>query len=65
MDILMQTPDYVYILELKLDQSADIALQQIRDKGYDRPFMNDTRQLFKIGISFSTAEKLISEWKIE
>jgi hypothetical protein len=28
MDILMQTSDYIYILELKIDQSADVALQQ-------------------------------------
>ena len=64
MDILIQTPDYIYILELKLNQSADIALQQIEEKGYAKPFANDPRRLFKIGINFSTEKKLIDDWKI-
>ena len=37
------------------------ALQQIEDKGYARPFEGDKRTLFRIGVNFSTATKLI-EW---
>lgn len=64
MDIVLQTPDYVYIMELKINQSADIALQQIEEKGYAKAFMNDSRKLFKIGINFSTEKKLIDDWKV-
>jgi hypothetical protein len=64
MDILMQTPQYVYILELKIDRTALEALQQIEDKGYARPFANDPRKLFKIGINFSAEKKLIDDWMI-
>ena len=64
MDIVIQTPDYIYILELKLNQSADVALQQIEEKGYAQSFANDPRKLFKIGINFSTEKKLIDDWKI-
>ena len=64
MDILLQTPQYIYILELKINQSAKVALQQIEDKGYANPFINDNRQLFKIGVNFSTETKLIDDWKI-
>ena len=64
MDILMQTPQFVYILELKIDKTAQDALQQIEDKGYARPFANDPRQLFKIGINFSTEKKLIDDWLV-
>ncbi len=63
-DVVIQTPQYVYILELKVDRSAQEALQQIEDKGYARPFANDGRQLFKVGINFSTTSKLIDDWKI-
>ena len=65
MDIVMQTPQYVYILELKIDQNAAAALQQIEEKGYAQPFAQDPRKLFKIGINFSTKTKLIDDWKIE
>ena len=64
MDIVMQTPDYVYILELKINQTAAIALQQIEAKGYAQPFANDSRRLFKIGINFCTETKLIDDWEV-
>ena len=63
-DVLIQTPDYIYILELKINQTAAAALQQIEDKGYALPFASDPRQLFKIGINFSTETKLIDDWRI-
>lgn len=65
MDIVIQTPQYVYILELKMDQTADIALQQIEDRGYANAFAGDARKLFKIGINFNTEKKLIDDWKIK
>ena len=64
MDILMQTSQYIYILELKLDKTADEALTQIEAKGYAKPFADDVRQLFKIGINFSTSTRRIDDWKI-
>ena len=64
MDAVIQTPDYIYILELKMNQSADAALRQIEEKGYARPFESDSRTLYKIGINFSTETKLIDDWKI-
>ena len=63
-DILLQTKDYVYIMELKVDSSADEALKQIEEKGYDRPFSADPRRLFRIGVSFSSANRRIDEWKV-
>lgn len=64
MDILMQTPDYIYILELKINKTAAEALQQIEEKGYAQPFANDNRKIFRIGINFSTETKLIDDWLI-
>ena len=65
MDIVMQTPEYVYILELKMDKTAEEALAQIEAKGYAKPFAGDSRKLFKIGINFSTATRRIDDWKID
>lgn len=64
MDILMQTPDYIYIMELKVNKTADVALQQIEDKGYAQPFTDDPRRLFKVGINFSTRTKRFDDWKV-
>ena len=64
MDILVQTKNYVYILELKIDQSADAALQQIETKQYAKPFEGDGRTIYKIGVSFSSQTRRLTEWKI-
>ena len=64
MDILVQTTDYVYILELKIDQSANAALQQIEQKQYAAAFAGDHRRLYKIGVSFSSETRRVNEWKI-
>ena len=63
-DLLLQTKDYIYIVELKIDNTADAALQQIDDKGDAKPFVNDPRKIFKIGVSFSTGTRRIEDWKI-
>lgn len=63
-DISIETPDYVYIIEIKKDESADAALKQIAEKAYDRRYADDARKVFKIGISFSTRFRGIEEWKV-
>lgn len=62
-DLTIQTPDHIYIMELKLDATADEALEQIERKQYAAPFATDSRQLHKLGISFSTKTRKIEEWK--
>lgn len=63
-DLLLQTKDYIYIVELKINNTADVALQQIEEKGYAKPFSDDSRKIFKIGVSFSTGNRRIEEWKV-
>ncbi len=64
MDVLMQTPDYIYILELNVNQTAAVALQQIEDKGYAAPFAADPRRLFKLGVNFNSARRMIDDWAV-
>ena len=47
MDMLVQTKDYIYIFEFKIDKSADEALKQIEGKQYAKPFESDARKLYK------------------
>ncbi len=63
-DLLIKTDRYIYIIELKLNGSAEDALKQIEDKGYALPFANDSRTIFKIGISFSQTTRNIDHWII-
>ena len=64
-DCIVETPDYVYIFEFKLDGTADDALAQIEEKGYARPYAADSRKLYRIGAVFSSQTGTISEWKVK
>lgn len=63
-DLIIQTKEFIYIFELKVNADADVALRQIDEKDYARPFEGDSRKLFKIGVNFSTATRRIEDWKI-
>lgn len=62
-DCVLETPQYVYIFEFKLDGTAEEALRQIEEKGYAGEYASDTRILYKIGASFSSETGTIGEWK--
>ena len=63
-DILIKTKDYVYIIEIKTDSTPDEALAQIEEKGYARPFADDRRRIFRVGVNFSSANRRIDGWKV-
>ena len=64
MDMVVQTADYIYLFEFKLDKSADEALAQIEEKQYALPFANDPRKLYKIGVNFSSETRRVESWKV-
>ena len=63
-DCIVETPDYIYIFEFKLDGTADEALAQIEEKGYARPYEADKRKLYKVGTVFSSETGTISEFTV-
>ena len=64
-DIVVWMPDTIYVLELKLNDTAIAALNQINDKGYAVPYATDGRKVVKVGIRFSTETLAIEDWVIE
>lgn len=64
-DILIKTENYIYIIELKINGTADEAIWQIEDKHYGAAFESDPRKLIKIGIGFSKETHNINSYIIE
>ena len=64
-DVTIQTKDYIYLIELKLDKTAEEALRQIKDNQYARPFQTDKRQLYLRGVNFSSATRTVEKWVVE
>lgn len=63
-DLVLQTDKYVYVMEFKLEGTAEEALRQIEEKQYALPFASDSRKLFKIGVNFSAQTRNIEKWLI-
>jgi hypothetical protein len=64
-DMTVETKDYVYLFEFKLDGSPEKALKQIEDNGYAKPFAMDSRKLYRVGVNFSSEKRCVDGWEIE
>ena len=63
-DLVIRTDQFIYVMEFKLDGTAEEALQQIEEKQYALPFASDPRRLFKVGVNFSNATRNIEKWLV-
>ncbi|MBO5173021.1 MAG: ATP-binding protein [Prevotella sp.] len=63
-DLLIATEKYIYVIELKLDGSAEEALAQINEKDYALPFTADGRKVIKIGANITSATRNIERWVV-
>ena len=62
-ELAMEFPDIVYILEFKCKQNAEAAIKQIQDKGYTDKYRPKDTQIVLIGINFDLESRNVSEWK--
>lgn len=64
-DLVLKTADYIYVMEFKLEGTAEEALQQIEDKHYALPFATDQRRVYKVGVNFSKDKRNIEKWLVK
>ena len=64
-DSVVETPTHIYILEFKLDESPEAALQQIRAKKYYQAWWERGKPVVGIGVNFSSTTRNIEGWTQE
>ena len=64
-DMVMRASNAIYVFELKLDRSADSAVEQINAKEYASRFALANVPVVKVGISFDSERRTIGDWKIQ
>jgi hypothetical protein len=62
-DIVVTTRRYIYIIEVKLGSTPEAALRQIEEKNYAAPYLNEGKEIVKLGVSFSSETRSLGEWK--
>ncbi len=68
-DLVAETPERVFVFELKVDGTPQEAIDQIKEKGYAEPYRHSGKEVHLIGLSFdgktrrltgTAADRLIS-----
>jgi hypothetical protein len=62
-DIVVKNRKYIYIIEIKLDSTPQVALEQIEAKQYAAPYATDGREIVKLGVNFSSETRTIDAWE--
>lgn len=64
-DMVLKTDTAIYVFELKYNKSADVAIQQIKQKDYAKIYAGDGRKIVKVGLNFSEDRRSLENWKVE
>lgn len=64
-DMVLRTATHLYLFELKLGQSSDVAMKQIDLKEYPKRFALCGLPIVKVGINFDMVTHNITDWKIQ
>ena len=63
-DMVLKTNTHIYVMEFKLDKSAEEAIAQIDTKDYLISYQLDDRKKVKVGINFSSETRTLDNWII-
>ncbi len=61
-DMVVHMPDTIYVIELKINGTAQDALDQINSRRYAIPYTTSGKRVVKVGVSFSTETKSLEDW---
>ena len=63
-DLVLANPQTIYVIEFKLDGTAEEALAQIESRDYALPFALDGRRVVKVGANFDSRTRTLDRWII-
>ncbi len=63
LDTVVHSKAHIYVMEFKLDDTAEAALDQIREKRYGSAELGGQKEVIAMGIGFSSETKAVNSWK--
>ncbi|MGB3617476.1 MAG: AAA family ATPase [Catalinimonas sp.] len=64
-DAVVHIQEVIWVLEFKLDEGAEVALHQIKERGYAAGYVGRGQAVRAVGFSFSSEQKALGEWREE
>ena len=62
-DTVVHSRSGIYVMEFKLDESAEAALTQIREQRYGSAYLGGEQPVIAVGVSFSSQSRTVAEWE--
>lgn len=62
-DTVVHAKDHIYVMEFKLNASAQEALDQIRYKRYGSASLGGEKAVMAVGIGFSSEKRAVADWE--
>lgn len=62
-DLIAESDHFIYLMELKLDETAAKAIEQIKNQEYAAAYLNSTKKIFLVGVNFSKEERNVESWE--
>ncbi|MEA1955779.1 MAG: PD-(D/E)XK nuclease domain-containing protein, partial [Campylobacterota bacterium] len=63
-DLTLKLPNRIVIIEFKVDKKEK-ALKQIKEKKYYEKYLNEKKEIYIVGICFSSEDKNVTEFEFE
>jgi len=64
-DLLAETEGFLYLMEFKLEDTAEHAIAQIKDREYAQAYKNSAKRVLLVGIGFGKEERNVESWEVE
>ncbi len=64
-DLTLKMKDKILIIEFKVDEERDKPIKQIKERRYYEKYLNENKEIYLIGMVFSSKVKNIEKWEIE
>ena len=61
-DMMVAAGDWIYVIEFKLNKSADQAMRQIENKDYAMKYRKDGKKIMLLGVNFDFEAGNITDW---
>ncbi len=65
LDLTVQTEKFLYPIEFKLDEPAENAIEQIKNREYIQSYVNVEKTIYLVGVRFSKKERNVAAWEAE
>jgi hypothetical protein len=64
-DVVVEMPDTTWVFELKVNGTAQEALDQINSKNYALPYETEGRKVVKVGVAFERETMTVWKWIVD